>query len=117
MYQDTVRAEVPHGPVLFPGTKGPPHRMSGQGSMANPTPKAKASGMDSGWESLLCFLPDRAQSSPGASWGIGHLHGDGDGPRIGPGLSCQGITGTGTESSRVEGKRSWARGGDNAGGS
>lgn len=49
--------------------------------------------------------------------GIGHLHGDGDGPRIGPGLSCQGITGTGTESSRVEGKRSWARGVDNAGGS
>lgn len=48
--------------------------------------------------------------------GIGHLPGDGDGPRIGPGLSCQGITRTGTESSREEEKRSWARGGDNEGG-
>lgn len=53
------------------GPRGLPMGCQGRASCPGPVspPKAKDSGTGSGWESLLCLPPARAQSRPGVSWG------------------------------------------------
>lgn len=85
-----------------------------------PLPKAKASGMDTGWESLLCLLPARAQSSPGASWGnwaspwgwrwTKHWS------SIGPGLSFSALLGHGLRAPEWRKRGPGPGAGDSAGG-
>lgn len=104
-----------------PGAKGPRNRTSGQGSRADPTAKSQSQ-WDGPWLGILsaCFQPGhRAVQEPAG--GIGHLPGDGNGPRIDPALvqDCpvRAFLGQGLRAPEGRKRGPGPGAGDNAGGS